>query len=205
MIFLSSSVKPQISYYSVSVSNPRQNNASCDIFYFFIYCCYGRQLIWIQLSVRTFFLSNVSVHYFYQIMRVFALGIIPMTATMPQSVFMYWATNNSISITQSLLMKRKDVKKYFGIMDPPPPDPTQVVVSPFALFQEVRVKYLYYSSSRSALFLNIWFCLHIFSCVFVGEMMLHSIILHSTIISPSVKPPTVCSLYCFILSSLISK
>lgn len=90
-------------------------------------------------------------------MRLFALGIIPMTATMPQSVFMYWATNNSISITQSLLMKRKDVKKYFGIMDPPPPDPTQVVVSPFALFQEVRVIYISYDSKSpcSALFLYI--------------------------------------------------
>ena len=60
-----------------------------------------------------------------------------MTATMPQSVFVYWATNNSISIMQSLALKNKDIKRYLDIKDPPPVDPNQVVHSPFKMFQEV--------------------------------------------------------------------
>jgi membrane protein insertase Oxa1/YidC/SpoIIIJ len=69
---------------------------------------------------------------------MFAFGLIPLTATMPQSVFVYWATNNSISICQTLLLKNKDVKKYLEILEPPPPDPNAPpVTNPFSGFMEV--------------------------------------------------------------------
>ena len=60
---------------------------------------------------------------------------------MPQSVFVYWATNNSISIMQTLVMKNKAFRSYLEILDPPPPDPNAPKpASPFSEISKVLNK-----------------------------------------------------------------
>ena len=72
---------------------------------------------------------------------MFALGLIPLTAVMPQSVFVYWATNNSISIMQSLVLKNKAFRSYLEILDPPKPDPNVPTPNPFGGFNFSEVIY----------------------------------------------------------------
>lgn len=63
---------------------------------------------------------------FKWIMRGLAGAMIPMTASLPQGLFVYWAANNSISIAQTMALKNKDLKKALDIPEPPPADPHAV-------------------------------------------------------------------------------
>ena len=55
------------------------------------------------------------------IFRGLALAIGPLTMTIPQSVFVYWTTNNAVSIVQSLVLRQDAVRKYLDIPKPPRP------------------------------------------------------------------------------------
>lgn len=56
---------------------------------------------------------------FKWVMRGLAVIMTPITMTMPCGLFVYWTTNNALSVTQGLFMKLPKVRKYFGMPDPP--------------------------------------------------------------------------------------
>jgi YidC/Oxa1 family membrane protein insertase len=53
------------------------------------------------------------------VFRGLGVLMVPMTMSMPQSVFMYWVTNNCISLTQAIAFKSPGLKKSLGIWEPP--------------------------------------------------------------------------------------
>ena len=55
------------------------------------------------------------------IFRGLALAIGPLTMSIPQSVFVYWTTNNAVSIVQSIVLRQDAVRKFLDIPKPPPP------------------------------------------------------------------------------------
>lgn len=69
------------------------------------------------------------------VFRALAVAMVPMTMNFNSAVFVYWTTNNSFSLLQSILLKQPGVKKAFGIWDPPKPVPGQ---EPKNIFDEVK-------------------------------------------------------------------
>ena len=53
------------------------------------------------------------------IMRGLAFVMTPITMSMPTGLFVYWTTNNAISITQAIFLKVPSVRKYFQMPEPP--------------------------------------------------------------------------------------
>lgn len=54
------------------------------------------------------------------VMRVMAVGMVPLTMAMPSSVFMYWITSNSFSCVQTAAFKIPAVKSALGIPNATP-------------------------------------------------------------------------------------
>jgi len=52
-------------------------------------------------------------------MRGLSLFMIPFTIHLPTCVYVYWTSNNIISVTQTLALKRPAMKKMFGIPEAP--------------------------------------------------------------------------------------
>lgn len=48
-------------------------------------------------------------------MRFLAVALVPLTASMPAGVFVYWATSNACSLVQSTLFKLKATRKLFNL------------------------------------------------------------------------------------------
>lgn len=69
------------------------------------------------------------------VFRALAVAMVPMTMNFNSAVFVYWTTNNSFSLLQSLILKQSFVKKAFGIWDPPKPVPGQ---EPKNIIEEVK-------------------------------------------------------------------
>jgi YidC/Oxa1 family membrane protein insertase len=69
------------------------------------------------------------------VFRALAVAMVPLTMNFNSAVFVYWTTNNSFSLFQSILLKQKFVKNAFGIWDPPKPVPGQ---EPKNIFDEVK-------------------------------------------------------------------
>ena len=72
-------------------------------------------------------------------MRGLAVAMGPLTMSMPQAVFIYWTTNNAISIVQTLILKQENVRIYFDIPKPPAPadTPALKMKNPFAAIGEM--------------------------------------------------------------------
>ena len=72
-------------------------------------------------------------------MRGLAVAMGPLTMSMPQAVFIYWTTNNAISIVQTLILKQEHVRTYFDIPKPPAREdtPTLKMKNPFAAIGEM--------------------------------------------------------------------
>ena len=62
---------------------------------------------------------------FKNVFRGLGVLMVPMTMHFPQSVFMYWVTNNFFSLGQTIMLKPEPVKNYFGILKPPASVPGQ--------------------------------------------------------------------------------
>jgi YidC/Oxa1 family membrane protein insertase len=56
---------------------------------------------------------------FKNVMRMLGVAMVPLTASMPQGLFMYWCTNNVLSLLQARAMKSAALKKAFDLKDPP--------------------------------------------------------------------------------------
>lgn len=48
-------------------------------------------------------------------LRALGVAMVPMTASFPQGVFVYWITSNFFSLGQSLALKNKAMKRLVGI------------------------------------------------------------------------------------------
>lgn len=72
-------------------------------------------------------------------MRLVACAMIPLTMHMPQGLFLYWGTNNSLSIVQTAAFKNEAVRKYFDIPNPPKVGdaPAFKLANPFQIVQKV--------------------------------------------------------------------
>lgn len=55
--------------------------------------------------------------------RAMAVASLPFCASFEAAMLCYWATNNTITMGQTLVLKSPPVRKYFGIWDPPKPVP----------------------------------------------------------------------------------
>jgi YidC/Oxa1 family membrane protein insertase len=76
---------------------------------------------------------------FKMIMRGLAVAMVPLTATMPQGLFVYWGANNVLSIIQTTVLKNENVRKYFDIPKMPAPEeaPALKVRNPLSALTEV--------------------------------------------------------------------
>lgn len=54
--------------------------------------------------------------------RLFALLVIPFTASLPAALFMYWIPSNIWNIIQLFLINSRYIRKKFNIPDVTPPD-----------------------------------------------------------------------------------
>jgi YidC/Oxa1 family membrane protein insertase len=54
------------------------------------------------------------------LMRCLAVGLVPLTASMPAGVFVYWATSNAYSLAQALALKTAPVRRLMGVPEPTP-------------------------------------------------------------------------------------
>lgn len=70
------------------------------------------------------------------VFRALAVAMVPMTMSFNSAVFVYWTTNNTFSLFQSILLKQTFAKKTFGIWDPPKPIPGQEPKG--SIFDEVK-------------------------------------------------------------------
>lgn len=52
------------------------------------------------------------------LMRGLAVGLVPLTASMPAGVFVYWATSNAYSLAQALALKTAPVRRLMGVPEP---------------------------------------------------------------------------------------
>ena len=50
-------------------------------------------------------------------MRAMAIGLVPLTASMPTSVFVYWNTSNVFSLAQVMLFKWGPARRFFNLPD----------------------------------------------------------------------------------------
>jgi len=56
---------------------------------------------------------------FQWIMRGLAVAMVPLTMSMPQGLFVYWCSNNVLSLIQTSILKNKSVKRFLNIPEPP--------------------------------------------------------------------------------------
>jgi YidC/Oxa1 family membrane protein insertase len=76
---------------------------------------------------------------FKNIMRFLGVAMVPLTASMPACLFVYWGSNNIFSIAQTLLMKNEKVREFFKIPKLPKAEDTPAlkVKSPVAMIKAV--------------------------------------------------------------------
>jgi YidC/Oxa1 family membrane protein insertase len=58
------------------------------------------------------------------VMRLLTLAMVPVAIYFESAVLCYWASNNSITLAQSLLLKSPAIRSRLGIWEPPKPVPT---------------------------------------------------------------------------------
>jgi YidC/Oxa1 family membrane protein insertase len=74
---------------------------------------------------------------FKNVMRGLAVIMIPLTASMPQGLFVYWAANNTLSMVQAVTLKTQMVKDALGIKVIPKMEGDAAAPNPFKSFAEV--------------------------------------------------------------------
>jgi len=75
---------------------------------------------------------------FKMVMRALAVVMIPVTANLPASVFVYWASNNTISIVQTILLKNETLRKFFNIPKTPEIKKTPTDFNPIQKIIDVK-------------------------------------------------------------------
>lgn len=77
---------------------------------------------------------------FNMVMRGLGVAMVPLLMHMPTSLFVYWCTNNFISVGQTVIMKNPKVRELLDIPKPPAPEntPNLKVKSPIQSIKEVK-------------------------------------------------------------------
>mmetsp|Transcript_27690 Transcript_27690/g.39304 ORF Transcript_27690/g.39304 Transcript_27690/m.39304 type:complete len:398 (+) Transcript_27690:3-1196(+) len=72
-------------------------------------------------------------------MRGLAVAMVPLTMSLPQGLFVYWAANNTFSIVQTFILKNETLRLYLDIPKPPAvtDTPALKVINPFAVISEI--------------------------------------------------------------------
>ncbi|CAN0068098.1 unnamed protein product [Ectocarpus fasciculatus] len=81
---------------------------------------------------------------FKNVMRGLAVMMVPMTASMPQGLFVYWAANNVLSLAQSSVVKTQWMKNTLGLKELPKADSNTDAANPFKKFASVLGHCMYY-------------------------------------------------------------
>ena len=77
------------------------------------------------------------------VMRAASLAMIPLMISMPNGLFVHWGVNNAMSIAQSAILGRADVKAYLGIkIFPTPPVSPESNQNPFVKLVEENQRIL---------------------------------------------------------------
>jgi len=58
-------------------------------------------------------------------MRGMGVVMVPLTMNFPGVIFVYWVTNNTFSLVQTIVLQQPDFRKSLGIWEPPKPVPGQ--------------------------------------------------------------------------------
>jgi YidC/Oxa1 family membrane protein insertase len=69
---------------------------------------------------------------FVWVMRALGVAMVPLTMDMPMGLFIYWNSNNILSIFQAGVMKQEGVREYLDIPKPPVNAPALKMRNPFA-------------------------------------------------------------------------
>jgi YidC/Oxa1 family membrane protein insertase len=83
-------------------------------------------------------------------MRGLAAAMAPLTMSIPQGVFVYWSTNNALSVVQTIILKQEAIRAALDIPKPPPAEEQKAVKikSPFATFAEAVQKERNYAKAK---------------------------------------------------------
>eukprot|EP01038_Epipyxis_sp_PR26KG_P006022 gene6022-8294_t len=73
-------------------------------------------------------------------MRGLGAAMLPLTMHMSQGLFVYWCSNNIISISQTVLLKHDSVRTFFGILKSPETAPDLKIKNPFKVLSEMARK-----------------------------------------------------------------
>ncbi|XP_019160633.1 PREDICTED: mitochondrial inner membrane protein OXA1-like [Ipomoea nil] len=76
-----------------------------------------------------------------KVSRIFALLTVPLTASFPKAIFMYWITSNLFSLTYGMVLKKPEMKKLLGIPIIPVAPPSPASQKPGFSFFEALNKY----------------------------------------------------------------
>lgn len=76
---------------------------------------------------------------FKTVMRGMSVAMVPLTASMPQGVFVYWISNNFFSLGQTYILKNKKLRELLDIPEPPKDAPVFKPVNPIKAIAEVRL------------------------------------------------------------------
>ncbi|KAK2966515.1 hypothetical protein RJ640_019044 [Escallonia rubra] len=72
------------------------------------------------------------------ISRVFAVLTVPLTASFPKAIFCYWMTANVFSLFYGLVIKKPNVKKFFGVPEIPVEPPTTTSQPSLSFFGAIK-------------------------------------------------------------------
>eukprot|EP01039_Chlorochromonas_danica_P001056 gene1057-1144_t len=77
---------------------------------------------------------------FKTVMRGMSVAMVPLTASMPQGVFVYWISNNFFSLGQTYILKNKKLRELLDIPEPPKDAPVFKPVNPIKAIAELIEK-----------------------------------------------------------------
>jgi YidC/Oxa1 family membrane protein insertase len=111
--------------------------SAADPFYIFPLLNSMSFLAMIELGSDGVQMEQKQAETFKMVMRGLAVIMVPLTLSMNQGLFVYWCTNNSLSIIQGLALKNPKVKKFLNIPEIPKEGPDLKVVNPIVRAQQV--------------------------------------------------------------------
>ena len=81
--------------------------------------------------------TNVNGEVMLNFMRFMSVAMIPFIASFDASMLCYWTANNTLTFAQSVLLRQKSLRNYFGIWEPPKPVPGQETPSLFDTMNKI--------------------------------------------------------------------
>lgn len=76
-------------------------------------------LLTIETGADSSLAGNPNAKMMKNVFRGICLAMVPLTYTFPAAIFNYWVTSNVITLGQSLFLKQKAVRRYYGLPETP--------------------------------------------------------------------------------------